>query len=317
MCLSAKTQWIFWAFFKENKRIAKNNRYAFLAAMKINEMYGKKFVVSFEIFPPKTPAGDISLWKEMELLSAYKPDFVSVTYGAGGSTRARTLSIAVRLRDEYGITPIAHFTCAGSSRDDIRAYIKTAKEMGIDNILALRGDPPAGESVFTPNPEGFSHANELIEFIRDMGGFTIAAAGYPEVHTEASDRETDLLNLKKKQDAGAHFIITQLFYDNNVFYDFMDRVRKININIPIIPGIMPITAKGQIDKLVNLSGTHIPLALLDKLNKCSSPEDEAKIGLEFSAAQCMELKSFGVEGLHIYTMNRSRPVINIMKELNL
>ncbi len=285
--------------------------------MKLNELYGKKFVVSFEIFPPKTPAGDTNLWRELKLLSAHKPDFVSVTYGAGGSTRTKTLEIALKVRNEFSITPIVHFTCVNAGKEDIRSYISEVKNHGIENIMALRGDPPLGETKFTPHPDGFRHADELIEFLHEIGDFTIAAAGYPEVHTEALSMEDDIINLKKKQDAGAGFIITQLFYDNNAFYSFMDRAVKAGITIPVIPGIMPITTKSQIDHLVELSGTKIPSDLMDRLNRCSSKEEEAEAGLEFSIRQCTELKDWGIKGLHIYTMNKSNPVTSIMKALGL
>ena len=285
--------------------------------MKIDKLYNEKFVISFEIFPPKTPKGEENLQNELKLLSAHKPDFVSVTYGAGGSTRDKTLELALQIQNDFGITPIVHFTCVGSSKDDIRSYIEKVKMNGIDNILALRGDPPEGEKSFKPVTGGFSHANELIEFIRGIDDFTIAAAGYPEVHTEALTMEDDLLNLKKKVDAGARFIITQLFYDNNAFYEFMNNVSRLGINIPIVPGIMPITSRGQIDRLVQLSGTKIPPALMNTLEQCVTAEEEKKVGLEFSVKQCSELKSWGVKGLHIYTMNKSHPVTHIMQELGL
>lgn len=283
--------------------------------MKIDKLYNEKFVVSFEIFPPKTAGGEENLKNELALLSVNKPDFVSVTYGAGGGTKRRTLEIALNIRDEYNITPIVHFTCVGSGKDDIRTYIEEVKSKGIDNILALRGDPPAGESSFTPHPDGFKHASELIDFIRGIDGFTIAAAGYPEVHTEAVSMDADLLNLKKKVDAGASFILTQLFYDNAAFFTYMDRVRAMGIDIPVIPGIMPITGKSQIKRLVELSGTSIPPELMKSLDGCSAPEDERAAGLEFSIKQCMELKAWGVKGIHIYTMNKSYAVTEIMREL--
>jgi len=283
--------------------------------MKINELYNKKFVVSFEIFPPKTAVGEEKLEYELGLLSVNSPDFVSITYGAGGSTRNKTLKLALSIRDKYNITPIIHFTCVGAGKDDIRLYIKEVKQSGINNILALRGDPPAGETSFKAHPDGFKHADELIKFIRSIDGFTIAAAGYPEMHTEAVSMEEDLLNLKKKADAGADFIITQLFYDNNVFYEYMDNVTRLGINIPVVPGIMPIASKGQIKKLVELSGTNIPPQLMKPLERCVSPEDEAAVGLDFSVKQCAELKSWGVKGIHIYTMNKSYAVAEIMRGL--
>lgn len=283
--------------------------------MKLDKLYNEKFVISFEIFPPKTPLGAENLCHELQLLSVQKPDFVSVTYGAGGSTRNQTLEIALQIRNDYNITPLVHFTCVGASKNNIRAYLEEVKSNGIDNILALRGDPPAGETSFTARADGFAHADELIAFIRGIDHFTIAAAGYPEVHTEALSKKDDLLNLKKKTDAGADFIITQLFYDNNAFYDYINNITKLGINVPIVPGIMPITSRGQISRLIQLSGTKIPPALMAALEKCDTPEAETETGLEFSIKQCDELKSWGVKGLHIYTMNKSNTVLRIMNEL--
>ena len=283
--------------------------------MKISELYNKKFVVSFEIFPPKTAVGEEKLEYELGLLSANSPDFVSITYGAGGSTRNKTLKLALSIRDKYGITPIIHFTCVGAGKDDIRSYIEEVKQSGINNILALRGDPPVGETSFRAHPEGFKHADELIRFIRSIGDFTIAAAGYPEIHIEALSMEEDLINLKKKVDAGADFIITQLFYDNNAFYEYMNNVARLGIDIPVVPGIMPITSRGQIKKLVELSGTNIPSRLMKSLEACVSAESEATVGLDFSVKQCVELKSWGVKGIHIYTMNKSYAVAEIMRGL--
>ena len=272
-------------------------------------------MVSFEIFPPKTAAGEEKLNYELGLLSANSPDFVSITYGAGGSTRNKTLELALNIKDKYGITPIIHFTCVGAGKDDIRLYIEKVKQSGINNILALRGDPPAGETSFKAHPDGFEYADELIRYIRNIDSFTIAAAGYPEVHIEAANMEEDLLNLKKKVDAGTDFIITQLFYDNNAFYEYMNNVARLGINIPIVPGIMPITSKGQIKKLVELSGANIPSRLMKSLEECDSVEAEAAVGLDFSVKQCAELKSWGVKGVHIYTMNKSYAVAEIMRGL--
>ena len=285
--------------------------------MKINELYSNKFGISFEIFPPKTPAGEKNLWEELEVLSSHKPDFVSVTYGAGGSTRDMTLEIALKIRNSYNIIPLVHFTCVGSGRQDIRNYLEKVKKNGIENILALRGDPPAGETDFKPHPDGFSYASELIEYIRDINGFTIAAAGYPEGHIEAPDLETDLLNLRKKIDAGADLIITQLFFNNEYYYNYINRIEQMGIKVPVIPGIMPITNKGQITRMTSLCGATIPDQLTAILDRCDSPESTVRAGLEYSVKQCRELKSWGVPGLHIYTINKSMAVTHIMKELDL
>jgi len=285
--------------------------------MRLDKLYKQKFVISFEIFPPKTPAGEKILWEELASLAHYRPDFVSVTYGAGGSTRDRTLEIALDVYIRFGIEPLVHFTCVGSDRKEIKGYLEEVKDKGIQNILALRGDPPAGETSFTPHPDGFAHADELISYINDIDGFTIAAAAYPEGHLEAPDIETDLLNLKKKVDAGADFLITQLFYDNEYFYRFMDRVEQMGIRIPIIPGIMPVTNHKQIRKITGLCGATIPSSLENILSSCGTETSLCEAGLDFSIQQCIELKKWGVPGLHIYTINRSMAVTRIMDALGL
>ncbi|PKL36194.1 MAG: methylenetetrahydrofolate reductase [NAD(P)H] [Spirochaetae bacterium HGW-Spirochaetae-1] len=285
--------------------------------MRLNTLYNNKFAVSFEIFPPKTAEGEKNLWKELDILSSHKPDFVSVTYGAGGTTRVKTLEIALKVRDKYGIPPLVHFTCVGAGKNEIEAYLQEVKSHGIENILALRGDPPVGESRFTPHPDGFSHASELIDFIKSINGFTIAAAGYPEGHLEAPDLDTDIDNLKKKVDAGAQFIITQLFYNNDAFYDFMDSVEKKGIGVPIIPGIMPVTSLAQIQKITGLCGASVPDRLLGILKSCGSKDSICEAGLDYSIEQCHELKTWGVPGFHIYTINKSMAVTRIMDALGL
>jgi len=285
--------------------------------MALDKLYKEKFVISFEIFPPKTAAGEENLWNELEILSRYHPDYVSVTYGAGGSTREKTLEIALKIRDNFNIQPLVHFTCVGSGRAEIEAYLKEVKSKGIRDILALRGGPPFGEHEFRAPADGFAHANELIEFIRSINGFTIAAAAYPEGHIEAPDLDTDMDNLKRKVDAGVNFIITQLFYNNNDYYDFMDRVEKKGIKIPVVPGIMPVTSLGQIEKITSLCGAAIPDKLTSVLESCDSNSSICDAGLEYSIEQCRELKSWGVPGFHIYTVNRSLAVKRIMDALDL
>lgn len=285
--------------------------------MRLDKLFKQKFVVSFEIFPPKTEAGTRTLWQELADLATYRPDFVSVTYGAGGSTRDRTLEIALDVYIKFGIEPLVHFTCVGSDKKEIKGYLEEVKDKGIQNILALRGDPPAGETSFTPHPDGFAYASELISYINDIDGFTIAAAAYPEGHLEAPDLETDLLNLKKKVDAGADFIITQLFYDNEYFYNFMDRVEQLGIRVPIVPGIMPVTSHNQIRKITGLCGATIPPKLETILTSCGTDTSLCEAGLEFSIERCIELKKWGVPGLHIYTINRSMAVMRIMDALGL
>ncbi len=285
--------------------------------MKLHELYTKKFTISFEIFPPKTPKGEDNLRREMANLSKYRPGFVSVTYGAGGSTRDRTLELSLEMQKSFCITPLVHFTCVGMGRDDIGDYMSQVRANGIENILALRGDPPAGETSFVPRSDGFRYASELVAFLRSISDFTIGVAGYPEGHVEAPNLETDIENLKKKVDAGADYIITQLFYNNNDFYDFMDRIRKKGITLPVIPGIMPVTNRAQVEKVTSMCGAKIPPALAKTLESCSAGTELCERGIEHSILQCRELKSWGVPGFHFYTLNRSFAVEPIIEALGL
>lgn len=280
--------------------------------MKIIDLYRERFVVSFEIFPPKTPQGEDGLRQALADLSGYQPQYISVTYGAGGSTQEKTLELALRLRDTLGILPLVHFTCVGAGRAEIRRYLDEIRKNGIENILALRGDPPKGEARFTPPPDGFSYANELVSFIRSIDGFTIGVAGYPEKHLEAPDMRTDLDNLKRKVDAGADFIITQLFYNNEDYYRFMDRLAGMGITVPVIPGIMPVTSLSQVDRVTSMCGAKVPGELLKRLETCTGNDSICEAGIEYSIRQCIELKSWGVPGLHFYTLNRAQAIKRIM-----
>ena len=280
--------------------------------MKIIDLYRERFVVSFEIFPPKTPQGEDGLRQALADLSGYQPQYISVTYGAGGSTQEKTLELALRLRDTLGILPLVHFTCVGAGRAEIRRYLDEIRKNGIENILALRGDPPKGEARFTPPSDGFSYANELVSFIRSVDGFTIGVAGYPEKHLEAPDMRTDLDNLKRKVDAGADFIITQLFYNNEDYYRFMDRLAGMGITVPVIPGIMPVTSLSQVDRVTSMCGAKVPGELLKRLETCTGNDSICEAGIEYSIRQCIELKSWGVPGLHFYTLNRAQAIKRIM-----
>ncbi len=280
--------------------------------MKIIDLYRERFVVSFEIFPPKTPQGEDGLRQALADLSGYQPQYISVTYGAGGSTQEKTLELALRLRDTLGILPLVHFTCVGAGRAEIRGYLDEIRKNGIENILALRGDPPKGEARFTPPSDGFSYANELVSFIRSVDGFTIGVAGYPEKHLEAPDMRTDLDNLKRKVDAGADFIITQLFYNNEDYYRFMDRLAGMGITVPVIPGIMPVTSLSQVDRVTSMCGAKVPGELLKRLETCMGNDSICEAGIEYSIRQCIELKSWGVPGLHFYTLNRAQAIKRIM-----
>lgn len=283
--------------------------------MKIIEKFKKDFLISFEIFPPKTEAGTERLMNELKTLSAYSPAYISVTYGAGGSTREKTLDLALDLKDKFNVEPLVHFTCVGADRDGITDYINIVKTNKLENILALRGDPPEGQDKFIPPENGFAYANELVEHISGMEGFCIAVAGYPEGHVEAPDLDTDIDNLKRKIDAGGEYVITQLFFDNEDFYRFYDKTQQKGINVPILPGIMPVTNLTQLEKIIGMFDPKIPAGLRDRLESASSNDDMYKAGVEYSVNQCRELKSFGIPGFHFYPLNKAGAVSVIIDSL--
>ncbi len=271
--------------------------------MRLKEIYSsKKPVISFEIFPPKKAGAEDALIEELSVLSEYKPAFISVTYGAGGSTRNSTFELVLKIKNELGIQTMPHFTCVGLTRDDILDYIKKFENNGIESILALRGDPPKGETKFVKPENGFCYANELVDFIKSNTDLSIGVAGYPECHQECCSLDIDIDNLKRKVDAGAEAIITQLFYDNESYFRFLEMTMARGIDIPIIPGILPVTSQNQVEKIVSLSGCILP----DNFN----PEK----GLEFAINQCSELISQGVPGIHFYTLNKSQAVKAVIDE---
>ncbi len=273
---------------------------------------------SFEVFPPKDEAGITSLFETLRNLSPFDPAFISVTYGAMGTTRDLTRDLAVRIHRELGLRTAFHFTCVGSDRSSIQEYVERLKAEGITLVVALRGDPPQGMDRFTKPENGFSYANELVTFLRKIDGFSLAVAGYPEGHIESADKETDLKNLARKVAAGADIVITQLFFDNRDYFDFVTRARKIGIQVPIIPGIMPILNLKQIEKITRLCGARLPRPLHEALLKNEkSPEAMREIGVKHAAAQCRELMNRGVPGIHFYTLNKAdsvRKVIASIKE---
>lgn len=287
--------------------------------MLIRDLFGKKKrTLSFEVFPPVREGNLESLFKTVAELKELKPDFISVTYGAGGGTRDKTIEIASRVQNEFGSEALAHLTCVAATRDDIARIVEEMKKHNIENILALRGDPPKGEEKFVRPAGGFGFANELVSFIRELNGFCIGVAGYPEGHPEASSFDDDLKNLKKKVDAGADFIVTQLFFNNDDFYRFRDRALALKINVPIIPGIFPILNYKQVLRITELCGAKIPSALGEKL--CwlkDKPEDVEKYGIEYAQKQARDLLHNEVRGLHICTMNQSRAARKIVRELGL
>ena len=271
---------------------------------------------SFEFFPPKDSEGFENLFTTIGQLESCQPTYVSVTFGAGGSTRAQTIDLVGRIKNEIGLESMAHLTCVGSSREELRSILDTLQEKGIQNILALRGDPPQGQDKFEKPANGFAYANELVEFIRKHYDFCIGVAGYPEGHIECPDKKTDLENLKRKVDAGADFIVTQLFFDNDFYFDFVERARNIGIKIPIIPGIMPILNVKQTQRFTKMCGATIPEALMKQLELSQDePETVRKIGIEHATLQCELLLQEEAPGIHFYTLNRSNATLKILESL--
>lgn len=290
--------------------------------MKITEFYKKqKATISFEFFPPKTEEAEEKLFETVAQLRPLKPSFISVTYGAMGSTRANTLRIVSRIKKETGIEAAAHLTCVGNTRDEIESVLSDLHANGIENIVALRGDPPKGES-FKPVPNGFRYAAELVRFIRQhpqfSKAFALAVAGYPETHVECRDKVKDLEHLKMKVDAGADAIITQLFFDNRDYFDFVARARKSGIQIPIVPGIMPVTNGPQIERFALMCGSTIPAELREKVSQLGDDQKAVEAyGIEYAIRQCRELLKEGVPGIHFYTLNKSHATRTIYENLNL
>ncbi len=261
---------------------------------------------SFEFFPPKSDEGVETLLETTRQLRALDPGFVSVTYGAGGSTRARTMSVAKRIRRELGMEVLAHVTCVGHSVSELRAVFAELERDDIENVLALRGDPPKGQPPFIPADGGFSYAVELLDLLAREFRFCTGAAAYPEVHPEAIDAVSDLTNAVRKVDAGAEFLITQLFFDNDRYFAFVDRARAAGIGVPIIPGIMPITGYSQVARMTAMCGAAIPPRLLRELElRKDEPEAAAELGVAYATLQCADLLARGAPGIHFYTLNKS------------
>jgi methylenetetrahydrofolate reductase (NADPH) len=270
---------------------------------------------SFEFFPPKDDVGSRQLVAAVEALAPLRPAFVSITYGAGGSTRARTVALAKEIQQEIGLTVVAHVTCVGASRAELRALLDELARAGIENVLALRGDPPAG-STFVPAAGGFEHANDLIAMLRRNYDFCIGAACYPEKHPEATTLDADLSALKLKADAGADFLVSQLFFDNSQFFEFGRRVRGAGIALPILPGLMPITNFSQIQRFVALCGASIPPKLRVEMEARKGDVKAVEdLGVAYASMQALELLQSGVPGLHFYTLNRSPATRAIVSSL--
>jgi methylenetetrahydrofolate reductase (NADPH) len=290
--------------------------------MRIDERIatGNEPSFSFEFFPPKTDEGERNLGRALAELSRLSPTFVSVTYGAGGSTtqKRKTVDIVAHLKRDYGMEAMAHFTCVGATTDELRQMLDTMRDAGIENVLALRGDPPQGQTEWTATEGGLRYSRELIELIRDEYPFAIGAACFPEVHIHAADAESDLRYLKDKVDAGARFLITQLFFENQAYYDFVARARDIGIDVPIIPGIMPITDFGQIKRITGMCGAAIPDALLRELElRGDQSGSVTDLGVAYATLQCADLLANGAPGIHFYTLNRSPATRAILSALRL
>jgi methylenetetrahydrofolate reductase (NADPH) len=289
--------------------------------MKIDELYKKqKTTISFEFFPPKTEETEQKLFETIAQLKTLNPSFVSVTYGAMGTTRSNTLRIVSRIKNEIGIEAAAHLTCVGHTRDEIENVLAELNKHNIENIVALRGDPPKGETEFKPVPNGLRYASELVKFIRSSkhdGHFSLAVAGYPECHIECRDKEKDLDHLKQKVDAGANAIITQLFFGNEHYFNFVDRARKAGIQIPIVAGIMPVTHGPQIQRFASMCGASIPKEMQDAISKFGEDQQSVEaFGIEYATRQCAELIRAGIPGIHFYTLNKSHATTQIYKNLN-
>jgi methylenetetrahydrofolate reductase (NADPH) len=261
---------------------------------------------SFEFFPPKTPEGERKLWTVLRELEGLKPTFVSVTYGAGGSTRDRTIEIVKWIKQDLGIEAMAHFTCVGATVEELRTTLDGIRGAGIDNVLALRGDPPQGETAWTKTDGGLEYSTQLIDLIRGSYDFAVGAACFPEVHLEAESPEADLRFTKEKQEAGAGFLITQLFFDNRFYFDFVERAREAGITVPIIPGIMPVTNYGQIKRMTEMCGASFPEQFQSELEaRKDDPDATADLGVAYATLQCADLLARGAPGIHFYTLNRS------------
>jgi methylenetetrahydrofolate reductase (NADPH) len=279
---------------------------------------GNRPVFSFEFFPPKTEEGLQNLFEAVGLLRHLRPDFVSVTYGAGGSTAHKTIEIVSRIKEDYGIEAMPHFTCVGSTVDQLRQTLAAMEEAGIDNVLALRGDPPAGQEEWIKTDGGLEYSRELVELIRGDYPFAIGAACFPETHIHAESAEDDLYYLKAKVDAGAQFLITQLFFDNALYFDFVRRARDIGIDVPIVPGIMPITNVNQLERMTSMCGATIPARLRRELvTRADDPDAVGDFGVAYATMQCAELLRGGAPGIHFYTLNRSPGTRAILSALKL
>lgn len=285
--------------------------------MLIRELFAKtKPVISFEIFPPKKDSPIDTVYSTIDALKDLKPDFISITYGAGGSSKDRSIELSSLVKNKYGIEALAHLTCISSTKQEIERVLQQLADNGIENILAMRGDLPQDPNFTFPDPLHYQYAKDLIRQIREKGSFSIGAACYPEGHIECENPEKDLIHLKEKVEAGTDFLITQLFFDNEFFYRFRERAADIGISIPISAGIMPVTNKKQVERILSLCRVNLPEKLLKIMEKYEhSPEALKEAGTDYATEQIIELLSWGAEGIHIYTMNRPEVAKKIMENI--
>ncbi|WIF95386.1 methylenetetrahydrofolate reductase [NAD(P)H] [Caminicella sporogenes] len=276
----------------------------------------KRPLISFEIFPPKRDYPIDTIYNTIKALNDLRPDFISVTYGAGGSTKDTTVEIASFIKNKYNLSSLAHLTCFTSSREDIDNILNSLKAHGIRNVLALRGDYPSGNNLSYAISNGYKYARDLIAHIRERGEFCIGAACYPEKHIECKSLNLDLIYLKEKVDAGVDFLITQLFFDNEIFYRFREKTSKLNIDVPILAGILPVLNKKQIERIVSLTGCTLPPKFLRILQKYEhNPEALKEAGIAYAVEQIVDLLSWGVDGVHIYTMNKAKTTRRILNSI--
>lgn len=275
--------------------------------------------LSFELFPPKTPESEAAMWKNVDDLVAWDPALITCTYGAGGSTRGKTLEILAGLKQRHGVAVASHLTCVGSTVDELRAYLREAAATGVSAIVALRGDPPKGESAFKPVDGGLAYAADLVALIRrEFPDFGILVAGYPETHQEALSPQADLENLRRKVENGGDVIVTQLFYDNADFLRFRDACRRLGIRAPIVPGVMPVTNFAQISRIASLCGARLPETFTRAF--AAAGDDEAAqfdAGVEFAARQVEELVAEGVPGIHFYVLNKSPATTRVLEQVGI
>ncbi len=272
--------------------------------------------ISYEFFPPKTSAGWHTLYSTLGEVKQKNLDFISVTYGAGGTTRDKTLSLVERIQGELEIDTMAHLTCVGHSKSEIHSILEKLSDAGVKAIMALRGDPPQGQSKFTPHPEGFAYASELIAYIKKHFDFKIGCAYYPEKHSEAISLDVDIEHLKIKQDNGADFAASQLFFNNEKFYSFRDKAIKAGVNLPLTAGIMPVSSIGQMSKFQEMCACQIPGVLKGMMEGCSKQE-AVEVGIAYATGQCVDLLKNGIAGIHLYSLNRSQAAALIVENLRL